>query len=138
MRNGVVFIGIIFTVLGFLLAVVLIAHLLSQKKTPTAAMAWILAIVLIPHIGVPLYIILGGRKMKRKESLKDNLYFAGRELKFKDREVRRLTDLLKSFHMPFPAKGHRLKLCHTGIEAYNNLIEIKFYSFIQKIGQRQN
>lgn len=61
-------------VLGFLLAIILVAHLLRQRKPPASTLAWLLAIVLMPHVGVPLYLIFGGRKLKRMAAAKAPLF----------------------------------------------------------------
>ena len=53
------------THLGFLLALVLMAGLLRQRRSPSSTIAWLLVILLLPYIGVPLYIMFGGRKMQR-------------------------------------------------------------------------
>jgi cardiolipin synthase len=53
------------TVGGFLLAFVLIARLLGEKRQPGNTMAWLLVIALVPYVGVPLYLLIGGRKLKR-------------------------------------------------------------------------
>ena len=53
------------TVGGFLLAVFAIARLMSDRKQPGNTIAWLLGIVLIPYVGVPLYLLIGGRKIKQ-------------------------------------------------------------------------
>ncbi len=55
----------IFTRIGFLLAMILMAGLLRQRRSPSSTIAWLLAILLLPNVGVPLYIIFGGRKVRR-------------------------------------------------------------------------
>ncbi|MBS0662480.1 MAG: PLDc N-terminal domain-containing protein [Verrucomicrobia bacterium] len=50
---------------GFLLALLVVARLMSQKKAPANTFAWLLVIVLVPYVGVPLYLLLGGRKLRR-------------------------------------------------------------------------
>jgi cardiolipin synthase A/B len=52
-------------VVGFLLAVVIVARLLREHRAPGNTMAWLLAIILIPYVGVPLYLIFGGRQIGR-------------------------------------------------------------------------
>lgn len=49
-------------VLG-LLIYVLTTHSLRQRRAPTAAISWVLAIVLIPYVGLPLYLLFGTRKL---------------------------------------------------------------------------
>src|ERR1700709_1686861 len=53
------------TIGGFILALLLVARLMSQKKAPANTFAWLLVIVLLPYVGVPLYLIFGGRKLRQ-------------------------------------------------------------------------
>lgn len=61
------------TVGGFLLAILLIARLMSEKRQPGNTMAWLLMITLIPYVGVPLYLLFGGRKLQRLATRKSRL-----------------------------------------------------------------
>ncbi len=61
------------TVVGFLLALFLLARLMREKRQPGNTMAWLLVIVLIPYVGVPLYLIFGGRKLKSLIAKKQRL-----------------------------------------------------------------
>jgi hypothetical protein len=38
---------------------------MSERRAPANTFAWMLVIVFIPWLGVPLYLMLGGRKLKR-------------------------------------------------------------------------
>ena len=61
------------TVGGFLLAIFLVARLMSEKKQPGNTLAWLLGIVLVPYVGVPLYLLFGGRKLQRLVARKSRL-----------------------------------------------------------------
>jgi cardiolipin synthase len=61
------------TVVGFLLALFFVARLMSEKRQPSNTVAWLLAIGLIPYVGVPLYLIFGGRKLKSLIARKNRL-----------------------------------------------------------------
>jgi cardiolipin synthase A/B len=61
------------TSIGFVLALAFLSHILRERRSPTSTIAWLLAIVFIPYIGVPLYLLFGGRKMIRKAEAKPNL-----------------------------------------------------------------
>jgi len=50
---------------GAILVFFAIARLLSMKKQPTNTVAWLLAILLIPWVGVPMFLLFGGRKLSR-------------------------------------------------------------------------
>jgi cardiolipin synthase len=56
--------------IGFILALALLSHILRDRRPPTSTLAWLMAIIFIPYIGVPLYIILGRRKMISKAETK--------------------------------------------------------------------
>jgi len=54
-------------VLGF------VVSLLRQRKPAGSAIAWLLAVVLIPYLGVPLYLVFGGRKLSRRATSKQRI-----------------------------------------------------------------
>lgn len=59
--------------LGFLLALVLLSRILTERRSPASTMAWLLAVIFIPYVAVPMYIIIGGRKMKFLTNIKPML-----------------------------------------------------------------
>lgn len=63
----------VYTIAGFLLAFFLVARLMSEKRAPANTFAWLLIIVLVPYVGVPLYLLLGGRKLRRLAERKSRL-----------------------------------------------------------------
>src|SRR2546423_1600894 len=71
------------SIVGFVMAVIVIAAIVVQRRAPGTTFAWLLAIVLIPYIGVPLYLVFGGRKVMTKEA-KQRLYAPVPELEKED------------------------------------------------------
>lgn len=67
------------TVVGFALAVILVARIGIDRRPATSAWAWLLAMLLVPWIGVPLFLAFGGRKLRRRAAEKSKLYRAGRQ-----------------------------------------------------------
>ncbi len=63
----------VLTVLGVLLALFAIARLMSERKRPGNTFAWLLAIIFIPYVGVPLFLLFGGRKLRRLAERKARL-----------------------------------------------------------------
>ena len=61
---------------GFILAVPVIARMIRQRRSPAGTLAWLLVIVLVPYVGIPLYLALGGRKMRRLATSKAELKLA--------------------------------------------------------------
>src|ERR1700710_35838 len=41
------------------------AHLLQQRRHPTAAIAWVLFILLVPYLALPAFLTFGSRKLAR-------------------------------------------------------------------------
>ncbi len=62
-----------FAIAGFILAFFLVARLLSEKRAPANTFAWLLGIILMPYVGVPLYLLIGGRKLRRIAGQKSRL-----------------------------------------------------------------
>ncbi|HDJ28812.1 MAG TPA: cardiolipin synthase, partial [Proteobacteria bacterium] len=52
-------------IVGYMLAIILIPRILLERRHPGATLAWILAIGLLPYVGVPLYFLIGGKRIKR-------------------------------------------------------------------------
>src|SRR6478752_2692927 len=66
-------VAVVFSIAGFLLAFFLVARLMSEKRAPANTFAWLLVIILVPWVGVPLYLLLGGRKLRRLAERKSRL-----------------------------------------------------------------
>src|SRR5258706_2309309 len=57
-----------FVVLVGLMIYVLVSHTLRQRRNPSAAVAWVITLALVPYIGLPLYLIFGTRKLVRAKA----------------------------------------------------------------------
>ncbi|MCB1121983.1 MAG: PLDc N-terminal domain-containing protein, partial [Verrucomicrobiae bacterium] len=55
----------VFLVVGFVLAVVVFLRIFREQRQPSSIFAWGFFILLVPPVGVPLYFLLGGRKLKK-------------------------------------------------------------------------
>jgi cardiolipin synthase len=53
-------------VVGYLLAFAAILRIVLQRREPTATLAWVLAILLLPYIGVVVYLLVGRRRLNRQ------------------------------------------------------------------------
>ncbi|TVP81203.1 MAG: cardiolipin synthase [Puniceicoccaceae bacterium] len=71
MGGGLVFVWTNFTtVLGFVLALLIIRRVLTEKRNPSNFFAWFFIVVFFPLIGVPLYFMFGGRKSRKFAKIK--------------------------------------------------------------------
>lgn len=111
------------THLGFLLALVLMAGLLRQRRSPSSTIAWLLVILLLPYVGVPLYFMIGGRKMKRMARRKAPIYQAA-AVSHGGNPTGTVDRLLASYGVPPPTAGNRVELVTSGVDAYLRIIRL--------------
>ena len=108
--------------LGFGLALVLLAHLLRQHRSPSSTIAWLLMILLLPFIGVPLYLMFGGRKIRRMAEKKEPVYDLNPTLAAARRWAGR-PSILQSHGLPPATSGNCVTMVATGEEAYRQLCQ---------------
>ena len=111
------------THLGFLLALILMAGLLRQRRSPSSTIAWLLVILLLPYVGVPLYFMLGGRKIRRMARRKKPIYSRARPHESADQSGP-AERLLASYGIPPPTAGNRLELVTSGVDAYRRILKM--------------
>lgn len=114
----------VFTVGGFLLALVLLAHLIRSNRPPSSTIAWVLTIVLMPYVGVPLYLMFGGRKMRRMARRKGMVYRRGFDPSGSPAAptATSVERVLRSFGVPPATSGNRVEVITSGEEAFTRLL----------------
>ena len=109
------------TRLGFLLALVFVANLLRQRRSPSSTIAWLLVILLEPYIGVPLYVMFGGRKMNPLARKKGRIYSRSPGEREGSSGVG-TERLLASYGVPPARGGNCLELVTDGVDAYRRIL----------------
>lgn len=105
---------------GFTLGLLLVARLMREKRAPANTFAWLLGILLVPWVGVPLFLLLGGRKLRRLTARKVKLRPIlphGASL-LPPAEDSPTEQTIVSAGGPPPAAGNSLRFLTTGEEAY--------------------
>ena len=106
------------SVVSFLLALVFLAHILRTRRPPQSTIAWVLTILLVPYLGVPLYLMFGGRKMNSLARRKLPMY-TGREGPFQEPEPGGGTErLLRTFGVPATTVGNTVHFLSNGEDAF--------------------
>src|SRR5436190_20440254 len=113
----------LFTIAGFTFALFLVARLMSEKRAPANTFAWLLIIILVPWVGVPLYLLLGGRKLRRLAERKSRLrptlpHGTGRP--FPPSESATIHTVVSAGGAA-PVTGNSMRLLTSGEEAYATL-----------------
>jgi len=109
--------------IGFVLALVLLSHILRERRSPTSTLAWLMAIFFIPYLGVPLYLIFGGRKMISRAETKPKLS-ADNSKPCCDSYINK-ADLLALGDGIFPPSAHnRITFLPKGEQAFQTILDI--------------
>jgi cardiolipin synthase len=108
------------TIGGFVLALLLVARLMSEKKAPANTFAWLLIIILLPYVGVPLYLMFGGRKLQRLVAQKSRLTpkLPGPPATASVFASMPVAHAIMSSGAGAPVAGNRLQLLATGEDTY--------------------
>jgi len=61
------------------------SHAMQQRRHPSAAIAWVITLVLLPYVGLPLYLLFGTRKRVRREHGSPRTAVAGTETQWPQR-----------------------------------------------------
>src|SRR5438067_327048 len=110
----------LFAIAGFALALLMVARLMSEKRAPANTFAWLLIIVLVPWVGVPLYLLLGGRKIRRLAERKSRLrptLPAGSQSPFEPSHSAVIHTIVSAGGAP-PVSGNSMRLITSGEDAY--------------------
>jgi cardiolipin synthase len=99
------------------------ASLLQQRRSPSSTIAWLLVILLAPYVGVPLYLIFGGRKVRRMAGRKARIYQRPDQPRHGE-DKGTVDQLLASYGVPPATAGNRLELLTDGHDAYQQVLKI--------------
>jgi len=107
-------------VLGLLLYV-LATQGLQQRRPPTAAVAWVLVITLLPYLGIPLFLLFGTRKLRRALSPGGKTHHLGQP---GWNGADPMGDLARALNLP-PARAHgQIALHADGAQALSALFRV--------------
>ena len=111
------------SILGFVLALILIARILRERRPPGSTLGWLVTIVMAPYVGVPLYLFFGGRKTRRLAQRKKELQLTAPMTSAREGECA-VQRVLRVAGMPDATSGNRTELLASGEAAYVALIDL--------------
>ncbi len=111
------------TVGGVLLALFALARLLGERRQPGNTLAWLMAIILVPYVGVPLYLLLGGRKIRRLAARKRRIRLpVPPEARASEATLAHpVAQAISTNGAGEPVGGNTVRLLHDGEDAYAEL-----------------
>ncbi len=93
----------------------------AQRRSPSSTIAWLLVILIWPYVGVPLYIMFGGRKIHRMARKKKPIYHPTTG-SHGDSSHDNVGRLLASYGVPPATAGNRVELVTSGVDAYERVM----------------
>lgn len=117
---------------GYVFAFFLIPRVILERRHPSATLAWMLAIALLPLVGIPLYFLIGVRRVRRHirakiaavapvaSSLSQRLRPEELPTDIGERCVR----VLLAAGTPPPTEGNRVTFLRGGNEAYEAVLSV--------------
>src|SRR5262245_50704119 len=100
------------------MATLLITVIVVQHRAPGTTFAWLLAIVLVPYVGVPLFLVFGGGKLTTTSKTTARLYRPGPSLT--DGSI---GGMLHASGAPPPRTGNSFELFVTGEAAFAAIVD---------------
>lgn len=103
---------------GFIVAVFLILRMANERRQPSNIFAWSLLLIFAPVIGVPLYLVFGGRKIRRLTRRKLEIQLMAARVAREESLPNH--DLQYGFSV---FSGNRVTFLKDGVQAYRELCE---------------
>jgi len=128
------------TILGFTNILIALAIIFLERKNPSATLAWIMILFLLPLVGIVLYIFLSQNIARKKifrltkyeeDSIRDALAnqikeIDNKEFVFSTEEARRWKDMIKlnqTYANAFLTQDNRLFIMTDGVHMFDCLID---------------
>src|SRR5690349_7235987 len=113
------------TMLVSILGITLVLRVLGKEHRPSASFAWILAILLIPYLGIPGYLVFGGRKLRSLVERKQRLHIrpSASPVRLQDFD-NPAENVLTSNGVRLPSRANKLRFVANGEVAYQRLMDL--------------
>lgn len=130
MHDGWRIVALVLSTAGYVLAFILVPRIILERRHPSATVAWVLAIALLPVVGVPLYFLIGGRRIRRHIRAKIETMGAP-EFSVENRLPPETLEsplaaacarVLVAAGTPPPVSGNAVRVIDGGIEAYEAVL----------------
>ncbi|MBE0603872.1 MAG: cardiolipin synthase [Deltaproteobacteria bacterium] len=116
-----------FSIAGYIFALFLVPRVILERRHPSATLAWMLAIIFVPLVGVPLYYLIGVRRIRRHirakiaatSSIAYPLDHRISPLDLPTAVAEQCGRVLKATGTPPPVSGNRVTFLTRGDDAYD-------------------
>ncbi|MBE0569194.1 MAG: cardiolipin synthase [Deltaproteobacteria bacterium] len=115
------------SIAGYVIALFLVPRVILERRHPSATLAWMLAIIFVPLAGIPLYYLIGVRRIRRHirakiaavSSISYPLDHRVPPMDLPSPVAEQCARVLKATGTPPPVTGNRVAFLTKGDEAYD-------------------
>lgn len=107
-------------ILSVFIGIAFFANALRVPRSPASTAAWLLVVLLVPIVGLGLFLLFGSRK---QGAVTDQLLLTVREQVPED-QADAVDLMVRGFGLPGAAPGNELTILPTGIDAWRELTEL--------------
>ena len=110
------------SIIVMLSTLALVSKVLTQRRAPGSTIAWLLGMVLIPYVGIPLFLLIGDRKIKRIAAQKNILY---PRIKYGETpaQITQVERILLSSGVPPQTHTNHFEPLETGEKAFATILQ---------------
>ena len=99
------------------------SHVRRQRRHPSAAIAWVVSLSLLPYVALPLYLLLGSRKVSREQATRVSLPAPATASQLNVPSAR-FQQLAAAMGLPGVARYEQLAIHEDGHEAREALLSV--------------
>jgi cardiolipin synthase len=122
--------ALVLSTVGYIFAFILIPRIILERRQPAATVAWVLSIALLPVVGVPLYYLVGERRIRRHirakigavGSVESSVENRVRPRDLSSPVAADCGSVLAKAGAPPPVAGNRVSLISRGDDAYRAVL----------------
>lgn len=122
--STVLVIGQLLSVMGIVMALILFHRIREHGRTPSGTIAWVLAMVFIPYVAIPMYLLIGGRKFKRMAGRKRALKVSHHKIDTSQMNEVGKTMVMNMDKSPPATNGNRLEILPDGVADFKRMMEL--------------
>ena len=111
-------------ILSILVGVIFFAHALQTRRSPASTAAWLLLVLLVPVLGIVIYLVFGVRKSPHGMARRESTLALTRREEVPEAEADLVDRLIRRFDLPGATDGNSLRILPTGEECWQGLVDL--------------
>jgi cardiolipin synthase len=112
------------SILTFFFTLLFVSSILRAKKAAGSTLGWLIAICLVPYVGIPLYLFFSTRKFNTRLTAKKKVYPLPATQIQANENLSSSQKILKTLGVPPAKENKNVELLPTGVDAYNTLLQL--------------